>query len=358
MTIQRNKSVVLALNTTDLFLCMVTLPLKIVTFITQPALVAKPLSILYFDAVYFWSSSLTILFIAINNYIKVSRPSKYDQMLSKKRMMVLISTIQVFSFLNPGLLFVNLHISAVANITMFLLVLITLPLFYVLIVREMRASRRRAKPHASGIRQKIVVSTTMSCYQADCSRSKVDHLEIENTLPEEDTTSIGSNFTEGPNVSKGFKSIGSPHGTVNEERNATISLHVGEGLRSKVSSQGTVNHEENKTVTSGHLTDIERRVIKNILILMAVFFGCCLTTVILAFAFILSGGKSEHLSAIKYGLFVLSIRTIINPGIYVFKNRNYRDIIKKLIPRCFRRRRLIKGSQQSITTNKTSKLKH
>ena len=120
---RNQERLLMALNISDFLQCAFIMPWKAITYITQPGLKTKPMSLLYFDCIFFLSSSWIILCIAVNNYIKISRPSQYDQILSKGRLIVLMATTQVFSIGSPALLFVNLYIGIVVNGLTFLLFL-------------------------------------------------------------------------------------------------------------------------------------------------------------------------------------------------------------------------------------------
>ena len=93
-----------------------------------------------------------------------------------------------------------------------------------------------------------------------------------------------------------------------------------------------------KQISNKRLTIIERRVVKNVLILMVVYFGFSLTAIILVFLYTLVPGNQNKLDPVRYGVFIVSLKAIINPLIYVLKNKNYRKIVKKFLPRCFQRK--------------------
>ena len=285
----------LALNISDSFFCLVAIPLKIVTFMGSPVLPAKPLYVRYADSICLMSSTLMIISIAINNYIKISRPSKYDQLLSKKRVRILIGVAFLYSCVHPLIILINLQIYAAANILFFAFILIVLPLFYGLIIRELRISRRRTENHKNTLK----VTSNQPC--------------------------SSQNPVETEKESKKINGIDNVH-----ENNIDVI---------EVTEERTVQEVNRPNQTSVGMTQTERRVIKNVLLLMAVFFGCGLASIILVVIYAISGTQ-EDLKLINYGVYVISLRAIINPIIYVFKNPNYRRQIKSLIPRFLRRQRM------------------
>ena len=309
----------LALNISDLFFCLVALPFKIVTYMLNPVLPTKPLHIVYADGVYVWSSSLVIIFIAVSNYIKVSRPAKNDQILTKNRTIIVIVALYVYSIAGPAILFIKLQIFAFVNLGAFCFVMVALPLFYVLIVREMRASRMRTQTSPSQQssprnEKKVVLSLQ------ELKSSGTDGKECQE---------CGKN--EHPQQLKIDGQISlSPPGVQNDQI---------QGLNKM------------KQISNKRLTIIERRVVKNVLILMVVYFGFSLTAIILIFLYTLVPGNQNKLDPVRYGVFIVSLKAIINPLIYVLKNKNYRKIAKKFLPRCLQR----KGVTMNMNDSKENK---
>ena len=325
---RNQERLLMALNISDFLQCAFIMPWKAIAYITQPGLRTKPMSVLYFDCIFFWSSSWIILCIAVNNYIKISRPSQYDQILSKGRLIVLMATTQVFSIGSPALLFVNLYIGIVVNGLTFLLFLILLPLFYILIIREMRLSRRRTENNRVGIQQQ---------------NNKVDIEEVEDGSPE---TTSKKNINVAVEVNQPVQRPTEEHINAEDENDP-------EAIRSVQPTLQSVSRETNE-IKKTSSSIVERRVVKNVLILVAVFYGCFLALLLLGFAYIFSGGKQKRLDPIKFAVVIFSLRAIINPGIYVFTNRTYRDIVKTLIPRYLRRRR----NRVSDTGNRRRNMNH
>ena len=185
---------------------------------------------------------------------------------------------------------------------LFILTLIVLPLFYVLIIRELRISRRRTENHK------------VTSNQTGCSQNTVEAVDVQN----------GEKCLENKKVNEKDK--------VHENRIDVIEVTDEKRRVQK-------DNKPNQTLVGITERERERRVIKNVLLLMGVFFGCGIISAIFVVVYAVSGTQ-ETLNLINYGVYVISIRAIINPTIYVFKNQNYRRHIKNLIPRFLRRQRL------------------
>ena len=308
------------LSFSDLFFCLVTLPLKIVTFMVNAEMETRPIYILYTTMVSFWSSTLLIVLIASNQYIIVSRPGK---VVPKKHIMFFIVLTQVYSITGPAIIFANVKIAVLLNASLSSVILITLPVLYVLIFRKMRSSRRKTQPQRVRFQKNFPNEITKAgSTRRDCSNiNKMEIVEIETTCLPNDPNSFHQSEADNQNKIK-----------ENPE-----DIQIMQSPQAECNDENKVATNQPNDTNSSTMTKAERRVIKSTLILLAVFFGCCLAGLCLAFIYIISG-KQEKLDPVRYGALIFSFRAIINPVIYVFKNRTYREPINNLLPRCLRRR--------------------
>ena len=83
----------LALNISDTYICLGNLPVKIVTYILNPNMKDKPKFLGYMDGIGFWSSSLIVILIAYNNYLKISSPHNYHDRMPTKRIYIFLALI-------------------------------------------------------------------------------------------------------------------------------------------------------------------------------------------------------------------------------------------------------------------------
>ena len=65
----------IALNMIDLFQCTIVLPYQVSTYLKPGS--RSSFLYTYFTAVGFWFSSFMVFLIALNRYIKISKPSRY-----------------------------------------------------------------------------------------------------------------------------------------------------------------------------------------------------------------------------------------------------------------------------------------
>ena len=110
----------LALNISDSFFCLGDLPVKIVIYILNPKMEDKPRFLGYMDGICFWSSSMIVILIAFNNYLKISSPHNYQDKMSRKRIYAFLALISVVSLILPAMIFVNLRVNGVFLIALYL----------------------------------------------------------------------------------------------------------------------------------------------------------------------------------------------------------------------------------------------
>ena len=142
-TLSNSDTLILALNTADTVFLAIILPSKFMSYIVEPELKSKPRYHGYMDAVNFSFTSFLISLIAINRYIKISKASRHHLILSKGRLHGILVTGLTLSLLLSISMFFSLTL--IANLMSLILIStnVLLSVFYALIIRTVRLSRRR-----------------------------------------------------------------------------------------------------------------------------------------------------------------------------------------------------------------------
>ena len=73
---------------------------------------------------------------------------------------------------------------------------------------------------------------------------------------------------------------------------------------------------------------IERRVTKNVLIIVIAYALCSLTMLITLIIFAAASSENTN-KLVKFGLYVMTFNSIINPCIYVLSNKSYRKLRRR-----------------------------
>ena len=251
------ETLLLALTISDTVFCLGNLPVKTTIYLLHPAMKEKPRYLGYMDAACFWSSSLIIILIAANNYIKISRPQKYHQMLSRRRIQALVTVVVLVSVSISLIIFPQIRIFGVISVLMFLFTITMLSVLYFLISRTMKYSQARVDMHAGN------------------------------------------------------------------------------------------NNENNLRAGKKHLA--QRRVTKNILVLVLAYFVCCLSVLVCLVLFIISPSRSTK-ELVKFGTYVMSLSCIIDPCVYVLKNKGLgRKTLKRKVAEKTKGTVLRESSTRDIT---------
>ena len=157
-----------------------------------------------------------------------------------------------------------MKISLILNICCILPTLVTIPFLYVLIFRHMKASRRRTQPkevHTQACAQNVV-SKALSNREGCGLDEKVDIIEIEDVCSSSGEDKLYEN-------------------TVNRYKS-------NENDPEATDTVLNTPNQPNSTASTG-LTEIERRIVRNSLIIIAVFLGCCSGGICFVIIYIISG---------------------------------------------------------------------
>ena len=148
----------LSLNISDTFMCLGNLPVKIATYILTEELTVKPTHLRYLDTIGFWSSSLIVILIAFNNYLKISSPHNYHSRMSRKRIYKILALILVVSVVLPIMLFINIRVISILTIVLFVVTVSLLSYMYRLITKAMKNATNRIgnKSKASEAKNRIM----------------------------------------------------------------------------------------------------------------------------------------------------------------------------------------------------------
>ena len=133
----------LVLNVADSVYCMIILPVKVISYLLNPTMTVKPRYHGYLDALSFCFTSLTVILIAFNRFVKISKASRHHVILPSVRLHKLLLTALTVSLLLPMTIFFNLQVAAKLNAVMLIGTNILLWIFYALITRTQKQSRRR-----------------------------------------------------------------------------------------------------------------------------------------------------------------------------------------------------------------------
>ena len=243
--LSNSDKLVLTLNTADTVFSAIILPLKITSYFLNPDLKSKPRYHVNMDGVNIFFTSFIISFIAFNRYIKMSKASRHHVILSKTRLHRILALGFILSLLLPTLIYIDITLMANISALMLISTNIQLFVFYALIKRTTKASRRR----------------------------------------------IGARKN------------------VNNNGNGTTSISK---------TQDVV------------VSNRERRLSRNVLILMSAYFFCCFCL----FAMLINHSIKESSTSfdlIKIGVWFMSLNSVINPVIYTLRNHAYQRIIKRLL---------------------------
>ena len=154
-TLSNSDKLILVLNTADTVFSAIILPTKVASYILEPDLRSKPRYHCYMDAVNIFFTSFVISLIAFNRYIKISKASRHHVILSRTRLRNLLITGMTLSLMLPTIIFLDLIVFA--NLSAFLLFStnIQLIVFYALITRTTRSSRRRINARTKSVGNSI-----------------------------------------------------------------------------------------------------------------------------------------------------------------------------------------------------------
>ena len=217
----------LALNISDSFLCLGDLPVKIVIYILNPKMTDKPRFLGYLDGICFWSSSMIVILIAFNNYIKISSPHNYPDRMPRKRIYTFLALILAISLILPAMIFVHLRVNGVLLIALYLVTVSLLSYLYRMITKVMKNANNRIT-----------------------NKSKAS--EIKNR-------------------------------------------------------------------------EIEKKVTKNVLTIIIAYALCSLTILVMLTIFAIAPNENTE-KLIKFGVYFMTVNSIINPCIYVLNNKSYRNL--------------------------------
>ena len=135
----------LALILWDGFTCAVIMPYKAVVYIScQPDM--KPLFIRYTDIVNNWVSNFLIILVALNRYIKITKPLQYHNIVTKKRIHGALAASLVISLSISLFIFFNMPIMGKIYITFATVSLIVLLLIYRMIIKGIHWLSRSNRP--------------------------------------------------------------------------------------------------------------------------------------------------------------------------------------------------------------------
>eukprot|EP00111_Clytia_hemisphaerica_P001349 TCONS_00003838-protein len=96
-----------ALNLWDAFTCFVIMPFKAIVYIGfTPD--EKPLSIRYTDIVNNWVSNFLIILIALDRYLKISKPLRYHALMTSRRINVSLVGSLLISLIVSSVIFINM----------------------------------------------------------------------------------------------------------------------------------------------------------------------------------------------------------------------------------------------------------
>ena len=141
--LSNSDKLVLTLNLADTVFSAIILPTKIMSYFLNPGLKSKPRYHGYMDGVNIVFTSFIISLIAFNRYIKISKAPRHHVIFSKIRLHRILAIILIISLLLPALIFVDLALLANISVLMLISTNILLFVFYTLIKRTIKASRRR-----------------------------------------------------------------------------------------------------------------------------------------------------------------------------------------------------------------------
>ncbi|XP_066911961.1 probable G-protein coupled receptor 34 [Clytia hemisphaerica] len=148
---------ILTLNLSDLVNCMVIAPFQAAyTINLYPGTHPIHLVQIYLAALASWYPAIVMFLIAIHRYIQINLSIHYQSFFKNYRMAFSILICLVFCVLSPSLMFTGSFTAiTVINEVVIFTSMVLIPIFYVLIYRNMRKSHRRAR----GTSQSTTVST-------------------------------------------------------------------------------------------------------------------------------------------------------------------------------------------------------
>ena len=133
----------MALNMIDLYQCTITVPYQAFTYLKSKS--GSGFLYSYLTAVGFWFSSFMVVLIALNRYIKISKPSRYHITMNKRRVTITICVSLLFSIIAPLTFLMSVIVMGAINAIILICTILLLPSFYLLIKRKMTRSRGRVK---------------------------------------------------------------------------------------------------------------------------------------------------------------------------------------------------------------------
>uniref|UniRef100_A0A7M5VCX6 G-protein coupled receptors family 1 profile domain-containing protein n=1 Tax=Clytia hemisphaerica TaxID=252671 RepID=A0A7M5VCX6_9CNID len=148
---------ILGLNLSDLVNCMIIAPFQAAyTIKIYPRTHPIHLVQIYFAALASWYPAMVMFLIAIHRYIQINLSIRYQSIFKNHRMAFSILICLGFCVLSPSLMFTGSFTAiTVINEIVIFTSMVLIPIFYVLIYRNMRKSHRRAR----GTSQSTTVST-------------------------------------------------------------------------------------------------------------------------------------------------------------------------------------------------------
>ena len=111
-SLSNSDKLTLILNVWDTIFCVIFLPVKVITYVLSPEIKVKPTHLAMVDALNVVFSSLIIILIAFNRYIKIIKPVKHHLILSKSCLNKLLFATPVISALIPLTILFDSQLSA------------------------------------------------------------------------------------------------------------------------------------------------------------------------------------------------------------------------------------------------------
>ena len=181
----------------------------------------------YLDGICFCSSSLIVILIALNNYLKISSPHNYHDRMPKKRIYSFLALTLVTSLILPALIFVNMRVKSMLLIALYLVTVSLLSYLYRKITKVMKNASNR------------------------------------------------------------------------------------------ITTKSKASEVKNK--------EIEKKVTKNVLTIVIAYALCSLTILVMLTIFAITPNENT-VKLVKFGVYFMTINSIINPCIYVLNNKSYRKL--------------------------------
>ena len=212
------------------------------------------------------ASSLTIFLLAFDKYLKLTRFCVYEDIMTNKRLMISIGTCWIFPTVAMTSAWWFIPMYGMINGLITCLIFVSLPIFYFLIYRYYKQSKRNLAKFSQ------TVSST--------------------------------------NVSRVVQAQSSNDGNVNTDRHRQSSVVV-------VMSKSVARNQKN-----------QRRLTKKILLLMSTYFIC--TIIYSPIAYLASFQMIDHSTLFYLSNAVYLANSMLNPIIYVFRDVTFRRTVKEM----------------------------